>query len=446
MAGVHCPRSLKQALMSALSTFALFVAANCWEMSFLVGDPKLVDLLSRILHATFAFTVPAITLYLSMWNAAQVWAVKRSLQRKMSPQHVGDGSNVKASQHPLDDGSVAILTLCPIFIRIPQRSPPTTNPTPPTQALESTQTPPPTQPLEPTQAFLEDKTWDQIKELYPSRLAPRDVANDGDAMLDTRAQGSNGYKFYKVCDTTSVLMRVLLDTKRVQARVALLASGLAPNYKELRFLRSRNSFQTVVTLIQASGNLVGLVQRMAQHVAISPLEAIIFYLSVLVALQLLIELYACGNYQRPLLLHLTLDQFDEFCEELNKDKTTCSLWIYPTAVLLFFIFSIPAICYFHYIHASLLSSLAALFLFLSLLLLIVHGIIVYVSKFSSCNPPKFGRLVFMRTYKLPATLLCCMLMYMCSIILATLSTITHWHTFQDPTHNSFAWIFPHVSD
>eukprot|EP00250_Pteridium_aquilinum_P020661 c24900_g1_i3 orf=110-433(+) len=107
MAGVHCPRSLKQALISAVSTFALFVAANCWEMSFLVGDPSLVDLLPRILHAMFVFALPAFTLYLSMWNAAQVWAVKRSLQHKMSPQHV-------------DDGSIAILTLCPIFIRIPQ--------------------------------------------------------------------------------------------------------------------------------------------------------------------------------------------------------------------------------------------------------------------------------------------------------------------------------------
>lgn len=48
--------------------------------------------------------------------------------------------------------------------------------------------------------------------------------------------------------------------------------------------------------------------RIIQHRGINPMEAIVTFLNIIVVLQLLIELYACGNHGRPLLLCLDSHQ------------------------------------------------------------------------------------------------------------------------------------------
>lgn len=413
---VVCLRSLKDALISAASTFALFVAAN-WNMSFLIGNPDVVGLVWRILHhAMFALTMPLLALYLSAWNAFQVRAVKRSLSQR----------------DLVDHDSLAILTLCPIYIKVPQAQ----------DANNFWQ----------SHSFNET-TCSELKKLRPANLVPASQVQAAGAARDVAVdlqEYSPDFMYWQLPETTGFMISILRNTNRAQARVALLDSGLAPDYKELCFLRLRSHFQSVVTALQAGANMLNVLQRMLQHLAVSPLEAIMFYLSLLVTLQLLSELYACGNYQRPLLLHLTPEQLSRYRGAFPPtDESSSSTRSLPAvAVLVILFFSIPAVYFvFHiYLHAApLLSFLSAFLFFLAHFFLIVPAILVFVCILFHNHSDSVFCYMDLGSYHLPLAWVCSMLIYVCSIILGVLSTVKYWHVFQEPAQNLFAWIFPHVS-
>eukprot|EP00250_Pteridium_aquilinum_P020250 c24764_g1_i2 orf=297-1337(+) len=341
-------RSLGMALMSAATTFAVFVASN-WDPGYVTGWANVF--LNIFGHIVFAFGAPTAALMSSIENARRVRAMGKILEKTRSSSDQQEDCPNRCS--------VSALTLCPIFLEIPDSS-----------STEDTQ----------IEGF-RSRSAEEVGRLRPLRLRTRDspieVITHGRDNHFNQAGSSTQFLYFKLGSEKTSFDRVLFtgkeeDNEEMRARCALLALGLAPEDEELGFLHSRSRFQSVASFCQASGYVVGVVERMCQNVGISPMEAIVCFLS------LLVEVYgAGGHFQRPLLLRLTSDEFARLHNTLHpfpfpssslhlgdtiaKTEFHISNWQRLLYILISLIFLIPCMYYFaHYLHSSLLSSLAVL--------------------------------------------------------------------------------------
>ncbi|MCO5559410.1 hypothetical protein L7F22_013009 [Adiantum nelumboides] len=283
MANPQCLRSIFQTLVEAASTLALFVASN-WGLAGVIGDAQTRGIPQQLaFHTHVAFAVPLVALYMSVYNALQVWSVEKSLNQEAD-----------RSRYP-DRDTISIITLCPIYIQFPE------------PAIDQRVQ---------LQALIEQNNYRQVDtdvhgdhmnellEVCPLALCPATV----DAMLP-QAEARDGRMMCIQLPDTSPLS----DGQCAPDRLVLLSLDLVPRSKELSFLPSKKWFQSLITAIQAIGYALTVLHRIIKHLGISPVEAIVTFLCIIVTIQLGIEaLYANGIYQRPLLVRLNRQQFDQF--------------------------------------------------------------------------------------------------------------------------------------
>lgn len=430
-----------ETLVAAASTFALFVAANS-------GD---VDLLGDVFNSALIPTVlPFLAFSQSVDNVSDVSSVKRILGAKMD-----------------NHGTIAIITIIPIYIRFPAS-------TLTSDELHNLKT------ARGYESITEENELEHLcpLELYPApSYAPPNVNNSNAISKDenasntiARSKGTNGINTDVNAINTNVDHAINTDMNaiskdaintdvdainpeasnadqlmvlrqlpagRKKEKEVLLRLGLAPTYKELSFLRSRNRFQTVVTCLQAAGYMLTALQRALENLGISPVEAFVTFLCITVCVQLLMELYACSNYQRPLLLRLNAHQLRNLYTAMPRDDWDdiaamnfreglfwCLMLIYGAGEL-----GLSMYYFVHYVHSHFICALAALLFFLAHVLPAV-----FLPFMKLCSS---GSDILLALY---------LFMYVSSMILALVSTIVQWEAFHEANQKAwYAWILPHVS-
>lgn len=508
-------RSLGPTLISAAASFAVFAVANWGNcLIFLPVSQSFVRLL--ILQVMYALGMPNYGLYLSVDQATQVWRWKRALANALTrdTDPINHSSWWSKLQHRLDDHNrIAIMLVCPIFLEVIQPSELFENirqsghdrANPELYSLKELKEKwcplelCPASTYNNIQADDEDirdvqsdhadiqaheavvanhdqeavgkyvniQATDADIQAHPAVVASHDQeANiqadvEAEAHVDIQADAvqsdANIQPAHQDHDEADV-GKYIQASIYTDNRMALLMSGLAPEYKELRYLRMRNRFQTMVTALQVGGYMLGVIQRMAQHLDITPIEAILLFLCILTALQLLIELYACGTYQRPLLLRLTPHQVSRLNHTFkNHPIKPHHLPFSPRARkiivvilcnLAMFLMS-PFLIYYiyHYWHVSLVSALAALLFVLSI---ITSSILQTKYKLSGqsrlCKwEHAIGLTIVEGKWREPLSWICSYVICFGGMVVAVVATIKDRHTFEQPTRNWFAWILPHVS-
>lgn len=251
-----CLRSLWQTLTAAASTCALFAAAN-WGMAEILHFSSSG---MKILFHILVFAVPLMPLCISIANACKV----RMVQSRLGAE----------ATRLLDYRSIAIITLCPIYIQIPSAL--AENMPAALKGLRITM----------SRQELEDDVCPLELQCTADVTRDSDEAHDNtDASADLITQDSAHHQW--VClklESTSFVSDLYGAEYELACRAALLRTGLAPKCKDLCILRARNRFQSLVTSLQAGGYVLSVLQRMVQHLAISPLEAIVTSLSIMVAI------------------------------------------------------------------------------------------------------------------------------------------------------------------
>jgi uncharacterized membrane protein (DUF485 family) len=112
-------------------------------------------------------------------------------------------------------------------------------------------------------------------------------------------------------------------------KLALLGSSTLPNYKQLGFLDGRSGIATIIIGVQAIGYITSIAYRAFIHLPVSPIEAIGFFLSMLVIVRSVV--HSVGVIRaNPLVIYLNPTQEQEMlekCESIgwsNADEKYCS--------------------------------------------------------------------------------------------------------------------------
>ncbi len=110
----------------------------------------------------------------------------------------------------------------------------------------------------------------------------------------------------------------LMELNRA-GKLALLESSILPNYKQLRFVDGRSGIATLILAVQAIGYVTSIVYRAIHHLAVSPIEAIGFALSLLVIVQSVV--HSVGVIcQNPLVIYLNPTQEQEMLEKCKSTR------------------------------------------------------------------------------------------------------------------------------
>ncbi|MCO5577732.1 hypothetical protein L7F22_031564 [Adiantum nelumboides] len=259
-------------------------------------------------HTHVAFAVPLVALYMSVYNALQVWSVEKSLLQEAD-----------RGRYP-DHETISIITLCPIYIQFPE---PAIDQRGQLVALMEQNN------YRQVDTDVQGDHMNELLEVCPLALRPAAVdaispqAEARAAMPGPNVINDDVGEGRMVCiqlpDTSP-----LSDGQCAPERLVLLSLDLVPRSKELSFLPSKKWFQSLITAIQAIGYSLTVLHRIIKHLGISPVEAIVTFLCIIVTIQLGIDaLYANGIYQRPLLVRLNTQQFNEFRhqrEQINPNR------------------------------------------------------------------------------------------------------------------------------
>lgn len=405
------PRLLENTLASAASTCALFAAAN-WGAAAIMGSQT--NFFSQFLeHFVVIFLMPMYPLMFSMWNALHVWRVKRILY----------------NLH-YENGCIAIMTLCPMYILVPG------------ELASEDQHLGPNYLQEQKRRITDSQRMDACPlELRPAARPQAEVGGTDDAAgaqadEDAAAESdedaaAQDWICLQLPDTS-----LFGDRNGVAERLTFLSLGLVPTYRELSFLRSRNGFQVLVTGVQAVSYIVQILRRAVLGLGVSPFEAIVTFFCIIVILQLIIELYACGNYQRALLLRLDAQQFRRFRDKPRNDFQVHSEKIVRVvsmgSVCICLLISIPAMLYFvHYRHTYFLSALGTLLFWVAQMLI---AIFLVLNTFLNIQNAIIDTILLVGT----------LLLFPCSVVMAVVSTTVNWTAFEAAGPASwFVWALPH---
>jgi len=102
-------------------------------------------------------------------------------------------------------------------------------------------------------------------------------------------------------------------------KLALLESGILPNYKRLRFLDGRSGIATLIIGVQATGYVTSIVYRAIHHLPVSPIEAIGFAFSMLVIVHSVVHSVG-GIYQNSLVIYLNHTQEQEMLRKCESTR------------------------------------------------------------------------------------------------------------------------------
>lgn len=407
-------RSMWETLVAAASTFGLFGAVNFGLDGDIVGNTfwvVLIPLIPFIASMKNVFTVSCLK--------SKLWEQKCEVNRDMK-RRVAEDWEIHCT--------IAIMALVPIYIRTSDDE----------QLIHN----------------LISRGYRKVElaeicslELRPRSPAPSTV-NAGIIAADDQLSPKDV--------ENNIVMDLNIPPRRPatvddeadivvpdKEREVLLRLGLAPTYKELKCLRSRNRFETVVMGFQAAGYVLTVVQRMVQNLGTSPVEALVTFLCIIMCLQLLMELYACRHFQRPLRLRLNAHQLHTLSTapppNLQNDANLISLLSQSFLLFIFLLFSLVALLvnglamfyFLHYVHSHLISALPALLFFLAQVVPLVLSPLLAISL------PRMEYFLFAFS----------VLMYESSIVLSVVSTIMQWSAFGEAANQKawYAWILPHVS-
>ncbi|MCO5594649.1 hypothetical protein L7F22_048682 [Adiantum nelumboides] len=271
-----------------------------------------------------------------------VMAMRQSLQRDLCDPRI-----------------VPIMTLCPLFIRAPMPF-----------ARDSLD----------FIADLDQVLKEEVEMLHPLILQPSaaggrldDGDNAGDVQVGSEeGEGEDGELIhvkvglgeepfgddYDVMEIGArLLIRERVVCREFNERRALMEVGVAPSYGQAALLESKGTFQVVVAGVQACGYVAGVAQRLVRRAAVSPIEALTAFVSLLVIMQVPVQLMVCGDYRRPLMLSLDRSQFRAWLQVRSRrrqDSYPHRRWTVvglALAVAVSVVVSVPAI-YFgvHFLH------------------------------------------------------------------------------------------------
>ncbi|MCO5579205.1 hypothetical protein L7F22_033059 [Adiantum nelumboides] len=321
-------RFLGPTLVSAISSFALFLDAN-WDMN-----------LYHIMFRMFLLLLmPWLTIFIAVHNMVTVMAMRQSLQRDLCDPHI-----------------VSIMTLCPLFIRAPMPL-----------ARDSLD----------FIADLDQVLKEEVETLHPLILQPSAAGcrldDGGDVQVGSEeGEGEDGELIhvkvglgeepfdddYDVMEIGArLLIRERVVCREFNERRALMEVRVAPSYGQASLLESKGTFQVVVAGVQACGYVAGVVQRLVRRAAVSPIEALTAFVSLLVIMQVPMQQMVCGDYRRPLMLSLDRSQFRAWLQvrsRRHQDSYPHRRWTVvglALAVAVSVVVSVPAI-YFgvHFLH------------------------------------------------------------------------------------------------
>ncbi|MCO5583999.1 hypothetical protein L7F22_037917 [Adiantum nelumboides] len=239
----------------------------------------------------------------------------------------------------------------------------------------------------------------------------------------------------------------LSDGQCAPDRLVLLSLDLVPRSKELSFLPSKKWFQSLITAVQAIGYTLAVFQRLIHHLGISPVEAIVTFLCIIVTIQLGIQaLYANGIYQRPLLLRLNRQQFDWFRqrrEQANPNRHFGRTGVKFKGMLMcaWMLVAGPSLYYaYHYVKLDMKGCATA-----ALMFFVGQTLLAFLLTMIAC----FG--VNVDSMSFPMVFVSA-LVYGGSLLVAFLYTFLYWHHFlRSVVHHDYDWLswilrfFPQIS-
>ena len=149
-------------------------------------------------------------------------------------------------------------------------------------------------------------TEEELQMRCPLELSPSSPTHQTAAKEATQSPISRKYVYLDYSYSFHPSKQDLAD------RVVLLLLGLAPSEEDLEKVKARTHFQTAVVVAQGVGFLLGVLQRLTQHLPVSAAEAAACIFSFIVIGEVLLDIIVCPHFKYPLQLRLSDVQADEF--------------------------------------------------------------------------------------------------------------------------------------
>lgn len=103
----------------------------------------------------------------------------------------------------------------------------------------------------------------------------------------------------------------------LEGKEALLRANVLPTYDELKKLHAHSRLGVVLSFIQATGYIYGVIFRSAEGLYVSPIEVICLVLNLLLLMKVALHHFS-SFLHKPLVLHLDGDSQERFWKECQK--------------------------------------------------------------------------------------------------------------------------------
>ena len=209
----------------------------------------------------------------------------------------------------------------------------------------------------------------------------------------------------------------------------LLQMDVLPPYDQLKVLQGNSGLATVISAVQSTGYIYGVVVRTIQGLPVSPIEVVALMLSILIFIKALLH-NTVSTCHRPLHVHLTDEQAQTFvdtCKEYTTLEVLDSHVVGPSVVMVLLISSVVI---YYIVH---MWQTTRIIMVLPIMLSLVG---FYLQIWGYIRRDKEGFIMFVMSAILNAT----------SYILALVVTIEYWKVdrLNVKTSSMLAQIFPYI--